>query len=436
MPNTTSAPTRSSACTRACAPVTRTLPGPGLATCARGASAAGAPLGAGTGAVADPGAGGSAACAWSGRTGGWCAERAARSRGLGPGVPAGPERPVVCSVIGKSPLAVVTRLAVSMNWRWHKKSPRARWQSRGARSELLGQLPARRPSTRICGYFTGNTLQPSRVASTTDATCLTFRDGWLPSLVIAVVVRPGEHGLYARSGHRPGDQESLAELAAHFAQRDQLPWLLDALGDDLEPQVPAELDHGPGQQRERGVVTEPGDERGIDLDDVQRELAQVGQRGVAGAEVVDGQLHAHLVQGGQLLDDQLVLFDQDPLVDLDGERLGRQPGLGQDRGQPRPEGRRGELPGGQVHGDPDVPGRPAGRVAPGGALRARLPEHPLAERDDEAGLLGGAEELRRQDRLLVVPPADQRLGAGHARGGQVHDRLELERELVLRSEER
>src|SRR5437868_489657 len=215
MPNTTSAPTRSSACTSACAPVTRTLPG--LVTCARGASAAGAPLWAGTGAAAAPGAAGSAACAWSGRTGGWCAERAARSRGLG----------------------------------------------------------------------------------------------------------PGEQGLHARSGHRPGDQESLAELAAHLAQRDELPWLLDALGDDLEPEVPADLDHGPGQQRERGVVTEPGDERGIDLDDVQRELAQVGERGVAGPEVVDGQLHAQLVQAGQLLDDHLVLFDQDPLVDLDGERLGR-----------------------------------------------------------------------------------------------------------------
>src|SRR2546427_10558337 len=33
------------------------------------------------------------------------------------------------------------------------RSPRAGRQSRGARSELLGQLPARRPSTRICGYL-------------------------------------------------------------------------------------------------------------------------------------------------------------------------------------------------------------------------------------------------------------------------------------------
>src|SRR5271157_5531628 len=129
MPNTTSAPTRSSAYTSACAPVARTLPG--LVTCARGGSDP--TPGAGT---ADPGApgtglagtglagtgaasGASAGRGWSAaRADGWCGERAARSRGLGPegpaalgsapagrSVPAGPSRPVICSVIGKSPLA-------------------------------------------------------------------------------------------------------------------------------------------------------------------------------------------------------------------------------------------------------------------------------------------------------------------------------------------
>src|SRR5580693_7328006 len=135
MPNTTSAPTRSSAYTSACAPVARTLPG--LVTCARDGSdptpgagtaptpgvgldptpdsaLAGAAL-AGAGAVG----GASAGRGWSAaRADGWCGERAARSRGLGPegpavlgsapagrSVPAGPLRPVICSVIGKSPLA-------------------------------------------------------------------------------------------------------------------------------------------------------------------------------------------------------------------------------------------------------------------------------------------------------------------------------------------
>ena len=41
--------------------------------------------------------------------------------------------------------------------------------------------------------------------------------------------------------------------------------------------VAADLHHGPGQQAERVVLAEAGHERGIDLDDVQREPAQVGQ---------------------------------------------------------------------------------------------------------------------------------------------------------------
>ena len=75
------------------------------------------------------GAGASAGRGWASRAAG-CGERAARSRGLGaegpvaapPGrsVPAGPLRPVICSVIGTSPLAM------SIGWiRRHKKSPRA-----------------------------------------------------------------------------------------------------------------------------------------------------------------------------------------------------------------------------------------------------------------------------------------------------------------------
>ena len=70
-------------------------------------------------------------------------------------------------------------------------------------------------------------------------------------------------------------------------------------------------------------------------------------------------------------------------------------------------------------------------MPPGGALRARLAQHPLAERDDQAGFLGRAEELPRLDHLVAAPPADQRLGPGHPRGGQLHDRLELQGELAV-----
>src|ERR1700726_3545015 len=49
-----------------------------------------------------------------------------------------------------------------------KKSPRAGRQSRGARRNWLGQLAARRPSTRICESFTDNTLLRSVIGTSTD----------------------------------------------------------------------------------------------------------------------------------------------------------------------------------------------------------------------------------------------------------------------------
>src|SRR6185503_12377837 len=193
----------------------------------------------------------------------------ARSRGLGaegpvaaPGgrsVPSGSLRPVICSVIGRSPLASAGSGGI--------KNPLVPDGSRGERAVLLGQLPARRPSTRICGYFTGNTLLPFGIeTSTADASCLTFRDGRL----IGVLARRPDQGLHAGGTHRPAHQESLAVAAAHLAQRDELARLLDALGDDPQAEVAADLHHGPGQQAERVVLAEAGHERGADLDDVQR----------------------------------------------------------------------------------------------------------------------------------------------------------------------
>ena len=62
---------------------------------------------------------------------------------------------------------------------------------------------------------------------------------------------------------------------------------------------------------------------------------------------------------------------------------------------------------------------------------ARLVERPAADRHDQAGLLGHRDELRRRDDApLRVAPADQRLEALHPPGRQLHDRLEVEHELL------
>src|SRR5688500_12929588 len=50
------------------------------------------------------------------------------------------------------------------------------------------------------------------------------------------------------------------------------------------------------------IVLPGGDERAVDLEDLYRQLGQIAERRVAGAEVVDGDVDAQAAQGVQLLD--------------------------------------------------------------------------------------------------------------------------------------
>ena len=70
--------------------------------------------------------------------------------------------------------------------------------------------------------------------------------------------------------------------------------------------------------------------------------------------------------------------------------------------------------------------------APLAHLAARFGEHPVAERHDEAGLLGDGDEGRRlEEAALRMVPADQRLEAHELAVAQRADRLVLEVDLAL-----
>jgi hypothetical protein len=57
-------------------------------------------------------------------------------------------------------------------------------------------------------------------------------------------------------------------------------------------------------------------------------------------------------------------------------------------------------------------------------LQARLAQHPVTDRHDEAGFLGdGKELLRRQDAVDGMVPAQQRFEAGHRGAGERDDWL-------------
>ena len=83
------------------------------------------------------------------------------------------------------------------------------------------------------------------------------------------------------------EEESLCGLTAVLAQERELFLRLDSFGHDHELQAVGHGDDGAHDGRVVGVRRDLRDEAAVDLQIVEREVLEVAQRGVAGAEVVD-----------------------------------------------------------------------------------------------------------------------------------------------------
>lgn len=123
------------------------------------------------------------------------------------------------------------------------------------------------------------------------------------------------------------------------------------------------------------------------------------------------------------------------LGDLELEGVGRDAGPAQHRVDQGGDVRPGEVLG------RDVEAHEQGRLDGGGGLEAGLQDpghdpadrvdHPGGDREDQAVRLGGRDEGRgRHEPALGIVPADQGLEAGEPPGGEPHDRLQEQRELV------
>src|SRR5207253_1400966 len=88
-----------------------------------------------------------------------------------------------------------------------------------------------------------------------------------------------------RGRTRPPEVEPLPEMHAEALQRGQLAGCLDAFGDEVELERLTQGDDRAGDRLVLPVDVDALDEGLVDLEDVEREPAQVGQRGVAGPEV-------------------------------------------------------------------------------------------------------------------------------------------------------
>src|SRR6478672_2494825 len=225
---------------------------------------------------------------------------------------------------------------------------------------------------------------------------------------------------------RPAEVEALSLLAAELAHDRVLLGGLDPLGDQVELQRMPEVDDPLEQHKVAVLGADLRRETPVDLDDVDRELAQIRERRVAGAEVVEREDDAELLDRPEGLGDALVGREQGALGELEREQAGN---------QRRRVECAGDMP--QEVGMVELAGRDVDRhlhrasvqLAQAGRFGTRLCEHPLAQADDEPRLFSEWDELAGRElarsRML---PSDERLVA--------HDpaALEIDHGLVVESE--
>ena len=178
------------------------------------------------------------------------------------------------------------------------------------------------------------------------------------------------------------------------------------------------------------IAPEIGDERLVDLDRVDRVVLQRHERRRAGAEVVDHEADADLVELPEREVGRLPVLEERVLGDLEPHVAGCDTALADDALHLRGQCRLRELARRDVHVELQ---RAAVARMPLGELTASLFEGPVADGDDRAAALGRADELRRgQEAALRVLPSDQRFEPRDPAGRAADDREIVEPELVAR----
>src|SRR5829696_5719787 len=154
--------------------------------------------------------------------------------------------------------------------------------------------------------------------------------GWSHNQAVVHLVVTGllghEQGLDGELVEGPGEMEALAVGAAEAGQLKGLGLLLDALGDHPQAEEVGDAEDGVGQGRLLGPIQQAVHERLGQLEDVDGEVAEIGQGRVAGAEVVDGQVDAEGPQAAEALQHGLLVGGQDTLGDLQHQLVGVEAG--------------------------------------------------------------------------------------------------------------
>ena len=226
----------------------------------------------------------------------------------------------------------------------------------------------------------------------------------------------------ASGGHRLAEDIALRIFAAELVELDRVRIRLGALRHHVHAEIVRERDDRAQDHRPRALVV-GAHERLIDLDGVERKALKVGERRMAGAEIVERQPGAELADARQHLRGVLGVLHHQRLGQLELERAAGEPGARQHGAQIVDQIVAQQLARRHVDaGEHRLAQR--GRCAASRELARGALQHEQAEIDDQPDLLGDADELRRRHPAhLRMIPARQRLEAGDRAILQAHDRL-------------
>src|SRR5436190_2395596 len=207
---------------------------------------------------------------------------------------------------------------------------------------------------------------------------------------------------------RAGDVEALTRVAAERRHPLQRLGRLQTLGDDGAAEVVAELDRRAHYRDVALIGLDPRGERAVDLDLADRQLTQAAERRVPGAEVVQRQHDAEVVEAPQHGGGAHGVGHDRAFGDLELEMVRRHAGVEQDARDFVGEVGIQQAALGDVDRDREVVAGGLPRVD----LLQRRPQDEARQRLDEAGLLGERDELaRREQPVLGMLPAHERLDA-------------------------
>jgi hypothetical protein len=118
-------------------------------------------------------------------------------------------------------------------------------------------------------------------------------------------------------------------IAGLVREEGQLLLRFHAFGDDGNIQTMAEPDHRADDRRRLRIASQIHHECAVDLDLVERKRLQIGQRGIAAAEIVHGDADAERLQPPQQRQAAIEVIDQHALGDLEFQPPRGQPGFEQ-----------------------------------------------------------------------------------------------------------